>query len=421
MRTVSKPISDLIEDLTACIEVGDRALVWGEPGLGKTAVIMDTAKKMGLPRTYVLIGSLCDPTDINGFPVVTPGEELIDGDGKRHPVLRQAPRDWMVRLNDEGGLLFLDELSNNSPAIQASLLRGLHEGVFGDFPFDLRKVAMVAAANRPDSAANGQELSPPMSNRFTHLEFPCTTGAALEWAENFPTHWGKPPRVGFRNTVVDEKHMLVARSYVSGFIRRRPELWHATLMNTKDDKKKGAAPDTVMKGDAGWPSARAWYRASTHIGLALSRNEPVTVALKRVAGAVGEGAGTEFTTYAQEASLPDPEYTLAHAAEYKPTGRLDVDFSTLLAVGAAVLNTPTPARLTALLTICNQAATNRGEHGPAYEAATAVIQVVRPLTNANDERYIYTKVPKNERQAYITNLMKLAMPFKDLLTVLGAV
>ena len=54
--------------------------------------------------------------------------------------------------------------------MQAALLRVVLERVVGDLelPAD---VAVVAAANPPEQAADGWDLSAPLANRFCHLEW----------------------------------------------------------------------------------------------------------------------------------------------------------------------------------------------------------------------------------------------------------
>jgi hypothetical protein len=133
-------------------------LLWGAPGTGKTSAIRAMAEAMGLPCETV-IASIREPSDFAGLPVVT-------GD-----VVRFAPPLWATRLAEAGtGVLFLDELSTAPPAVQAALLRVVLERTVGDLtlPDD---VAVVAAANPPEQAADGWDLSAPLANRLCHLSW----------------------------------------------------------------------------------------------------------------------------------------------------------------------------------------------------------------------------------------------------------
>lgn len=128
----------------------------GAPGIGKTEIVGAIAQSMGIPL-YSLILSQIDPSDIGGIPVPTNGAIV------RMPI---GP------IRDAGqvpGILFLDEASQASPAIQGGALTLINERRAGDFRLhpDTR---IVLGMNPPDSAANGNELAPPFQNRIIHVE-----------------------------------------------------------------------------------------------------------------------------------------------------------------------------------------------------------------------------------------------------------
>src|SRR6202044_1676977 len=153
-------------------------LLWGAPGTGKTSAIRAMAEAMGLPCETV-IASIREPSDFAGLPVVT-------GD-----VVRFAPPLWATRLAEAGtGVLFLDELSTAPPAVQAALLRVVLERVVGDLELP-EDVAVVAAANPPEQAADGWDLSAPLANRLCHLTWEIDPKAV---AEGLAGGWG-PPQV----------------------------------------------------------------------------------------------------------------------------------------------------------------------------------------------------------------------------------
>src|SRR4051812_3248644 len=114
--TETEPRDDAqLEALTLAVAADLPVLLWGEPGIGKTAALDQLAAALDLPLTTV-IASVHEPPDFAGLPI--PGDD---------PAVRgvaMAPPDWAVRLVQAGrGLLFLDELSTAPPAVQAALLR----------------------------------------------------------------------------------------------------------------------------------------------------------------------------------------------------------------------------------------------------------------------------------------------------------
>src|SRR5207244_4181585 len=69
-----------------------------------------------------------------------------------------------------------DELSTSPPAVQAAMLGVALERRVGDLLLP-RAVQVVAAANPPERAADGWDLSPPLANRFLHIAYtPDTDG-----------------------------------------------------------------------------------------------------------------------------------------------------------------------------------------------------------------------------------------------------
>jgi MoxR-like ATPase len=142
---------------------GVPVLVWGTPGTGKSTFI-ESLQRDGFP-VYTMIASLHDPTDFNGLPVLHNGR------------MRFAPPEWVYLFEEHGqGILFLDELTTAPPTVQAALLRLVLERKVGahSLPAGVR---IVAAANPPDIAASGWELSPPLANYCTSV--PCLAGIRL--------------------------------------------------------------------------------------------------------------------------------------------------------------------------------------------------------------------------------------------------
>jgi hypothetical protein len=327
--------------LTVAVAARVPVLLWGAPGTGKTSAIRAMAAAAGLPCETV-IASIREPSDFAGLPVVV-------GQG-----VRFAPPAWAQRLVAAGrGLLFLDELSTAPPAVQAALLRVVLERVVGDLDLPA-EVAVVAAANPPEQAADGWDLSAPLANRLCHLTWEINPRAV---ADGLAGGW-TPPRLP-ELTGDWTSAEIMARGLVAAFLRVRPAL-------------ACAPPTDPATAGRGWPSPRTWemtarlWAAADAAGVG---GETRSVLLR---GCVGDGAGAEFLTWLAEMDLPDPEEALADPAAFVLPERADRAYAALAAITAAVTADLTPERWTAGWQVLATAAT-----GAPDVAAAAARQLAR--------------------------------------------
>jgi MoxR-like ATPase len=303
--------------LSVAIAARTPVLLWGAPGTGKTSVVNAIATAAGWACETV-IASLREPSDFAGLPVVT-------GSGVEAEVMFAPPR-WAKRLSVAGaGVLFFDEISTAPPAVQAALLRVVLERTVGDLTLP-EGVSVVAAANPPEQAADGWDLSAPLANRFCHLDWPTD---ARRMAEGFASGWGTPtiPELlpGWATQIP------VARSWVAGFASVRPTL-------------ALAVPEDASASGRAWPSPRSWDMAATLLAAARAADVDDRVESLLVRGCVGHGPGSEFLTWLVEADLPDPELVLADPSTFRLPDRGDRAFAALTSIAAVVAAHPTADR-----------------------------------------------------------------------------
>jgi hypothetical protein len=230
-----------------------------------------------------------------------------------------APPTWARRLHEAGrGLLFLDELTTAPPAVQAAMLRVVLERVVGDLALP-EGVRVVAAANPPEEAADGWELAAPLANRLVHLDWPVDVKAiAAGLVLGFP-----PPPAGHERAPTTAQS-VAARAAVAAFLEVRPAL-------------ALAVPSTAALAGRGWPSPRSWEAVARLLAAcdAVGASEDCRALL--VIGAVGEGAGIEFLSWAAHMDLPDPEAVLADPDGFALPERSDRAFAVLTAVAAVAV------------------------------------------------------------------------------------
>ena len=313
-----------LQALGICVSARIPVLLWGDPGIGKTAVI-ESARHGGW-HVETLIVSHYEPSDFAGLPVVTGGAVAL------------APPAWAQRLAGVAGpsIAFFDEFSTASPALQAAALRPLTHYEVGSLQLP-ETVSFVAAANPADVSAAGWELAAPTASRFVHVDWVLPLEVYAEcmvtggWPA-MPVHDGSGP----------EHAAAVAREkvLVSGFLR------------TRSSQMSVIPKDAAARGRA-FPTPRTWDYAARLSGFAVQVGAPKAVRRLLVAGCVGDAAAHEYLAWVDAQDLPDPELLLADPSACAfDRLRADRVYVVLQSVLSAVARKTSPERWTNAVLIC---------------------------------------------------------------------
>lgn len=275
MSSTSHP---MFRALAACIRANVPALVWGEPGEGKTAKLGASAAAWHR-HLETVIGSVREATDFLGLPIE------VDG------TVQYAPLAWAHRLaSAPSGLLYLGEFSTSAPSVQKAMLRVVQERWVGDQQLP-DSVAIVADANPTASAVDGWDLAAPVANRFIHIDWHFDV---QEWLRGVVVGFHNIPVAGLDTDLTTDvtSRRLVVASSITAFLRHRPTL-----------VKPGPPSDPAQAGKA-WCSPRSWTNAIEALShLRPDDDEAAWIVLQ---GAVGEAATTEYVAWAATADLIDP-------------------------------------------------------------------------------------------------------------------
>lgn len=268
--------------------MGLPSVLWGLSGIGKSAIIKQAAKRLGLPTEVVYPGTHA-PEDFSSLPVVL-----------NNQLASACMLTQVTNLNAMGGgLLFLDEVSCAPPAVQGAMLSMVLERQVGSVRFH-PGIRIIMAANPPEYSAGGWGLEAPFANRAAHffVKKP-PTERLVEWMLSESSHRVQP---------LDAPLQRLQENWGEVWAKTRG-LW-AGLVNAHGSiRNQQPKPDNVQSGYC-WPSDRSWEFAFR--ALATSRALGLEQVLEPllIEACVGEGAAAEYIAWAAAADLPDPRTVL---------------------------------------------------------------------------------------------------------------
>lgn len=316
--TTTEPRPDTqLEALTLAVAADLPVVLWGEPGIGKTAALTQLAAALDLPLTTV-IASVHEPSDFGSAHRRgrSGGTGCPDGPAG----LGGATRTGRQRAAVPGRTVHGATGRSGRPAASCA---GAADRLLQLPP----SVRIVAAANPRSSAADGWELSPPLANRFVHLQWThdhevVVRGLGGTWPRATLPRLDParlPDAVDF------------ARRAVCGLLAARPGLVHRL-------------PSNDMRRGGPWPSPRSWEMTLCLIAFATAAGCSREVLSLLVRGTVGDGPGLELLAGLDRMDLPDPEVLLADPASAVLPERGDLRQAVLDGVVQAVRTRPEKSR-----------------------------------------------------------------------------
>jgi hypothetical protein len=233
--------SEVAVALTNAYQAQTPMFVWGPPGVGKSDVMRQVAKSLGVNMIDQRLSQM-DPTDLKGIP-------YVDDEGRsQYAVPGFLPQ---VERDGEKGFLFLDELNTAAQSIQAAGYQLILDRRLGDYKLPDGWVCF-AAGNRAEDRAIAIRMPTALGTRFGHIDFEVDKEEWKKWAHNAGIH-----------------HEIIS------FMNFRPNLLH-----DMDVKKRT------------FPTPRTWEMLNKHVPYVKPENEFDTYA-----AFVGEGAAGEFLAY----------------------------------------------------------------------------------------------------------------------------
>lgn len=295
--------NEILNVIRAGIQARQSLMLVGDPGKGKSAVVRQLADEMGYDL-IVIVGSQRESSDIAGFPRI----KDVNIDGSHEQIQSYAIPDWQYEIMmKKKVVLFLDEYSNSSPAVQGAMLSLLNEREFSNGKKMPDETVIIGAMNPVITAANGFELSLPTCNRLMFVPW---EPSDKEWLQGFITNWGHPERV--------PKAEMEWRRRIKEFLENNGDIVYKLPDRKKGVKPVGIADSETSRLDIAakaYPTNRSWTNLAKVIPFCRNENGKISMKYVEAAafGIVGYEATNRFMDFVKKnygnggVQLPKPE------------------------------------------------------------------------------------------------------------------
>lgn len=236
--------SNILKALPELFAAQLSVFVKGPVGVGKSALIRQLGQDLGVEVRDTTRLSQMDPTDIKGFPAP---------DAKKG-IMRWLPPSFLPQDPKSKGILFLDELTSASTAVQAAAYQLMLDRCVGEYKLP-DGWAIVAAGNREIDRSIVNRMPAALANRMVHIDYEVNLADFVAWA-----------------TDAELDPITIA------FLRFRENLLHSF-----DPQSKEAA----------FPTPRTWEFSDRIMG----RNLPTHISFELLKGTVGHGAAAEYMAF----------------------------------------------------------------------------------------------------------------------------
>ena len=169
-----------------------KLMIWGAPGIGKTAILMNVLDEMkaDFPDYRIIIKTLSEETPDN---FTLPKYVEVDGQEKATDI----PKTWLPVYKPTGdpkmdaeydakcgsGLLFVDELSRATPQVLNVVLPLVNEGMFNGYKLGSGWTIIVASNRAEDETSGQSNIGNALANRFAQVYYEPTVHSWRKWAD----------------------------------------------------------------------------------------------------------------------------------------------------------------------------------------------------------------------------------------------
>lgn len=252
MTTPSISTAELYTHINTLIYTDTPLFIHGSPGIGKSYIVADVAKKNKLELVDVRLSQM-DPVDLRGVPSIKDEQTVW------------MPPVFFPKDPDSEGILFLDELNAAPPSVQAAIYQLVLNRQMGEYILP-KGWRIICAGNRISDRGVVFRLPTPLANRMVHLHVQARFDDFKLFALKADLH-----------------------HFVIGFLSFRPDL---------------LSTEPVVEDDANpaFATPRSYHMLSSILKATQDLNSITSI----IYGTIGYSAGIEFVSYVKiYEKLPD--------------------------------------------------------------------------------------------------------------------
>ena len=145
-------------------------MLWGPPGVGKSALVAQVAARHDLPMVDIRLAQM-EPSDLRGIP-------FRAGSHVEWAIPNLLPD---AQRHGPAGILFLDEITSAAPTVSAAAYQLILDRRLGDYHLPAGW-AILAAGNRQGDRGVTYAMPAPLANRFAHFEVEVHLDDWVAWA-----------------------------------------------------------------------------------------------------------------------------------------------------------------------------------------------------------------------------------------------
>jgi hypothetical protein len=316
---VPKTTQIRLRDLPPCLERAYKAgrkpvMIWGSPGMAKSAHAQQFAKKMNLPFVDIRLAHY-DPVDFKGIPHIDivdapagtnlPNAFSVQNENgdivRKIKVTRFAPPEFLPM---SPAIICMDELPNALPSIQIVASRITLDRTM-DGGWEAHPDTMiVATGNRRTDRAGANALLMNLDNRMTHFEVQQDVEYWLDWVlKNYS----------------DNEFSRRATSNLIPFIKFAPQLSYQF------------EPESSFTDAHGYPTYRSWAMTLDYMASCYQDgySEIDSHTRLNISGTVGIAASEQFFKFLEiQKNLPNVDKILGSSDnKFELPDKLDIMYA----------------------------------------------------------------------------------------------